>query len=206
MTEQHEVEPNDASDVVIARLEQHGGDSSMAVEPPAAPLDLSRPELAKTMRRYTSDDVCTPNTRSIERDVLLVAFPEEKRQKLAAAFAQAEWRTHFCEGPPAVACPLVTAGRACELRTTVDVAVVAIDPDHRLSSGQVPIAFCAGCGASPGVIVVQRDMDEVEIEGPTALVGGTSKPEVVVGAAEALIENDLTAADPTGISSFSRRT
>jgi hypothetical protein len=29
---------------------------------------------------------------------------------------------------------------------------------------------------------------------------------VVVGAAEALIENDLTAADATGISSFSRRT
>jgi hypothetical protein len=176
MTEQHEVEPNDGSDVVIARLEQHGGGYSMAVEPPAAPLDLSRPELAETMRRYTRDDVPTPNSRSIERDVLLVAFPEEKRQKLAAAFAQTEWRTHLCEGPPAVVCPLVAAGHACELRTAVDVAVVAIDPDHRLSSGQVPIAFCAGCGVSPGVIVVQRDMDEVEIEGPTAIVGEPANP------------------------------
>ena len=142
----------------------------------------------------------SPNGRSADRDVLLVAFPEEKRLELSAAFAQAGWRTTFCDGPPEVYCPLVAAGHACEPRTVTDVAVVMIDPDHRLSSGQLPIAFCAGCGSSPGVIVVQRDMDEMEIEGRTAIVGGTSKAEVLVAAAEALVENEQATADSTGAS------
>jgi hypothetical protein len=124
------------------------------------------------------------------RDVLLVAFPEDKRLELTAAFAQVGWRTQFCDGPPMVSCPLVAAGHACDERLASDVAVVMIDPDHRLSSGQLPIAFCAGCGVSPGVIVVERDMDEVEIEGPIAIVGGTSRAEVVVAAAEALVDRE----------------
>jgi len=140
----------------------------------------------------------THNGRSAGRDVLLVAFPEEKKLELSAAFAEAGWTTSFCDGPPKVYCPLVAAGRACEPRTATDVAVVMIDPDHRLSSGQLPIAFCAGYGSSPGVIVVQRDMDETEIEGRTAIVGGTSKAEAVVAAATALLENERATVDATG--------
>jgi hypothetical protein len=150
---------------------------------------------AAALGHFASQGASSENGRSDDRDVLLVAFPEEKLSELAAEFAQAGWSTHFCEGPATVTCPLVAAGHACDMRTAADVAVVTIDPDHRLSSGQLPIAFCAGFGASPGVIVMQRDMDEVEIEGRTAIVGGTSKAQVVVAAAKALIENELTAAD-----------
>jgi hypothetical protein len=145
---------------------------------------------AESLGHSASGNGSSHTGRSIDRDVLLVAFPEEKRLELAAVFAEAGWRTTFCEGPPAVYCPLAAAGHACEPRMDADVAVVMIDPDHRLSNGQLPIAFCAGCGSSPGVIVVQRDMDEVEIEGRTAIVGGTSKPEVVFAAVKALIENE----------------
>ena len=152
------------------------------------PQSIETKSSAAALERFASVDASSRNGRSAERDVLLVAFSEEKQQELAAACAEAGWTARVCEGPPTVSCPLVTAGHPCQDRLSSDVAVVMIDPDHRLSSGQLPIAYCAGCGSSPGVIVVQRVMDEMEIEGRIAIVGGTSKAEVVVAAVKALLK------------------
>jgi hypothetical protein len=165
---------------------------------------MTNPKIAEgsisgaTGSSFVTDDDSSEG-RGVDRAVLFVAFPEQKQLELAAAFERLGWRTVICDGPSAVSCPLVTGGYPCQARTATDVAVVMIDPDHRLSDGQLPIAFCAGCRASPGVIVVQRDMDGVEIEGRIAIVGGTSKAEVVVAAATTLIENEPTSIDVGGV-------
>ena len=180
MTEHQKVSPGTDSGAVITGTKRQGGDggqplgNNVSGEPPIA------------------------HGNGVKRDVLLVAFSEDDRMELAASFSAAGWGTHTCAGPPHVPCPLVAAGHPCELRTAADVAVVTIDPDHRLSGGQLPIASCAACGVSPGVIVVQRDMDEVETEGHTAIVGGTSKREVVVKAAESLLAAGMTTTTVAG--------
>jgi hypothetical protein len=153
------------------------------------PLDLERPELTSILERYVSRSK-TPRSAlpGTDRDVVIVAFPGPLQDELAAAFSACGWCVHECAGPPHVACPLTTSDKPCELRSTVDVAVVAIDGDVNLSNGGVALTSCAGCSASTGVIVLLRHREEViDVEEHTAIIGAGSTPQQIVAVAEYML-------------------
>ena len=153
------------------------------------PLELERPELRSILERYVSRSRTPRSARpGTDRDVVLVAFPNQLQEELAALFAACGWRVHECAGPPHVACPLTTSDAPCELRATVDVAVVGVAGDVNLSNGGVALTSCAGCPASPGVIALLRHREEViDVDGSTAIVGAGSTPEQVAAVAEYML-------------------
>ena len=162
------------------------------------PLELERPELRPILDRYISRGRAPHSTSpGGDRDVALVAFPSPQQGDLAAAFAACGWRVHECAGPPAEFCSLTTSGRRCELRAAVDVAVVAIGGDVNLSNGGVALTSCAGCPASPGVVVLLgHNADQIEVEERTAIVGTGSTPQQVVAVAEYMLPFDESSHKP----------
>lgn len=154
----------------------------------APTLDLSRPELAEVMARYVHEIPASVDTESPKRSVLLVRNGMTSATETEEAFQHAGFTVETCDGPSCGHCPLLSH-ESCELRESVDVAVVFIDLDaHNPHASSLLRARCAADASSPGVVAVDGSIETQRSAGRNAVIGARRGPEAIVRTALSLLD------------------
>ena len=148
-------------------------DSPMDPEVLESCLDLSRPELRGLADRY------------VERSAVIVGRSADEAVDLRAALLEDGWRIKSCEGPASANCPLLKGSRSCSKRECADVALVFVDASRSVT-GSLPLVRCAADPASPAVVILEGQADELAIDGDRALVGALRTPRTIADAADAI--------------------
>ena len=148
-------------------------DSSMDPEVLESRLDLSRPERRELVDRY------------VERSALIVGGGADEAADVKKALLEDGWRIEACAGPASANCPLLKGSRSCSKRECVDVALVFVDA-RRSVTGSLPLVRCAADPASPAVVILEGQADEVAIDGDRALVGALRTARSIADAAGAI--------------------
>jgi hypothetical protein len=139
-------------------------------------LDLSRPELAEVMDRYTP-----PAIHPRGPVALVVERPGLPDHGIKKALSDEGWTVHTCSGPSGSVCPLMV-GEPCELREESDVAIVYVDKRAPSAvTNTLPRLRCASHVASPGVIAIEGSIQSPAFTDRAATVGGLRDPKTIIG-------------------------
>jgi hypothetical protein len=150
-------------------------------------LDLGRPELATLRHRYSKQPPRPQTSLFSPPTALIVTRRAGEEAPLRDSLEREGWFVKRCDGPSSGGCP-VMQGESCELRKSVDAAVVFMDPSELTSgTGAIPRLRCAADSASPGVVALEGSLDGPAYLGQSATVGSLRGPGAVLGAIRALL-------------------
>ena len=153
----------------------------------APSLDLRRPELAEVMARYTPGLPLGTEVEPPERSALIVRNGLASATETEEAFEHAGWVVKNCAGPSFGNCPLLRHEN-CELRESVDVAVVFVDPHVGAPETRSLVRVrCAADSSSPGVVAINGSIESERYAGRNAVVGAR-RPDAIVKTARKLLD------------------
>lgn len=150
-------------------------------------LDLGRPELEEVMTRYSRVEP-QPDATLVRAPAALVVtnHPGDDRP-VRAALQEDGWLVQTCAGPAHGDCPLMR-GEPCDLRSSVDAAVVFVEAStHSNQAGALPRLRCAADRGSPAVVAVESSVEPTRFSGSTACVGALRGPDAILSAISALL-------------------
>lgn len=154
-------------------------------------LDLGRPELVDVLNRYVPGRP-RPQQSVLRRPAALVVG-DHGASPLQAVLEEEGWKVSTCPGPSgAIRCPLMR-GESCALRSSVDAAVVYVDPGAHPSRGTaLPSLRCAADSASPAVVALEGKLDAPRYEGRTAVVGALRGAAAISATVRRVVEADAS--------------